>query len=111
MAAFINHSCAPNCFVQSVLSGHHDADRPRIAVFAADHIPPFTQLTWDYGNEYASSFQGGCKCGAAACISLLSAPPEEEGGEEGDVEGEEPAQADAAAAGTCAGAACCAAAP
>ena len=92
IAAFINHSCTPNCFVQPVLSHHHNADMPRIAIFAADNLPPFTQLTWDYGEAYAKEFHGGCKCGAAACITLQLA------------------EEAAAAAAACAGAASCAAA-
>jgi len=71
IAAFLNHSCAPNCFAQPVLAEHHDSKMPKISVFASEDIAPFTQLTWDYGEDYAScKFDAGCKCGAVDCISL-----------------------------------------
>ena len=74
IAAFFNHSCAPNCFVQPVLSDHHDVKMPKIAIFASEDIAPFTQLTWDYGEDYASyKFDDGCKCGAEDCIAVRSA--------------------------------------
>jgi euchromatic histone-lysine N-methyltransferase len=70
VAAFFNHSCAPNCFVQPVLADHHDARLPKICIFAAEDVAPFTQLTWDYGTDYASlKFDEGCRCGAADCIT------------------------------------------
>ncbi len=28
-----------------------------------------TELTIDYGEDYAKGFVGGCKCGVAECIS------------------------------------------
>jgi len=68
VAAFFNHSCAPNCFVQPVLAGHHDAAMPQVAIFSSEDIAPLTELTWDYGAEYARTL--GCRCGAAECISL-----------------------------------------
>jgi euchromatic histone-lysine N-methyltransferase len=113
VGAFLNHSCAPNCFVQPVLDTHHDTRCPKICIFAsgglgstaaaccylagwnlcsrmlqgrslsaglrgstglaclmrADNIAPMTELTLDYGEAYAAGFRGGCKCGAADCIS------------------------------------------
>ncbi|EFN57970.1 hypothetical protein CHLNCDRAFT_142107 [Chlorella variabilis] len=70
VGAFLNHSCAPNCFVQPVLDTHHDRRCPKICIFASENIAPMTELTLDYGEAYAAGFQGGCKCGAADCISL-----------------------------------------
>ena len=35
VGAFINHSCAPNCFVQPVLDVHHDLRCPKICIFAS----------------------------------------------------------------------------
>jgi [histone H3]-lysine9 N-trimethyltransferase EHMT len=73
VAAFLNHSCAPNCFAQPVLDVHHNTKMPKISVFASEDIAPFTQLTWDYGEDYASfKFDDGCKCGAADCIAVRS---------------------------------------
>ncbi|OVA17371.1 SET domain [Macleaya cordata] len=40
IARFINHSCAPNLFVQCVLSSHHNIKLARVMLFAADNIPP-----------------------------------------------------------------------
>lgn len=42
---------------------------PPLGPVCADNIPPMTELTIDYGEEYAKEFVGGCKCGAADCIS------------------------------------------
>lgn len=69
IGAWFNHSCAPNCFVQPLLDCHHDERCPKIGIFSMDNIPPMTELTIDYGEEYAKGFQGGCKCGVAECIS------------------------------------------
>ena len=81
IAAFINHSCAPNCFAQPVLSDHHDLRMPKISVFAAEDIAPLTQLTWDYGVEYVENkFEQGCKCGAVECVSVVG----RKGGEDVD---------------------------
>ncbi|KAF5187312.1 Histone-lysine N-methyltransferase, H3 lysine-9 specific SUVH5, partial [Thalictrum thalictroides] len=48
VARFINHSCAPNIFVQCVLSSHHDLKLARAMLFASDNIPPLQELTYDY---------------------------------------------------------------
>ena len=40
VGAFLNHSCAPNCFVQPVLDAHHDTRLPKICIFAMG------ALTW-----------------------------------------------------------------
>jgi euchromatic histone-lysine N-methyltransferase len=45
VAAFLNHSCNPNCFVQPVLVDHHDARMPKVSIFAQEDIAPFTELT------------------------------------------------------------------
>ncbi|KAJ1378954.1 SET domain [Sesbania bispinosa] len=49
VSRFINHSCEPNLFVQCVLSSHHDISLARVVLFAADDIPPYQELTYDYG--------------------------------------------------------------
>ncbi|KAL4447309.1 hypothetical protein ABPG77_007342 [Micractinium sp. CCAP 211/92] len=69
IGAWFNHSCAPNCFVQPLLDCHHDERCPKIGIFAMDNIAPMTELTIDYGEDYAKGFVGGCKCGVAECIS------------------------------------------
>ncbi|KAI3982140.1 hypothetical protein MKX01_019046 [Papaver californicum] len=45
---YINHSCAPNLFVQYVLSDHHDVKLARIVLFVAYNIP-LQELSYDYG--------------------------------------------------------------
>ncbi|GAB4819795.1 hypothetical protein N2152v2_006841 [Parachlorella kessleri] len=70
VGAFLNHSCDPNVFVQPVLSEHHDASMPGIAMFAAKDIMPLTELAWDYGTSYVlHQLEGRCKCGAQDCIA------------------------------------------
>ncbi|OVA09678.1 SET domain [Macleaya cordata] len=78
IARFINHSCAPNLFVQCVLSSHHDIKLARVMLFAADNIPPLQELTYDYGYALDSVMgQDGtikkmpCYCGAADCRKRL----------------------------------------
>ncbi|KAF5741216.1 histone-lysine N-methyltransferase H3 lysine-9 specific SUVH4-like [Tripterygium wilfordii] len=74
VARFINHSCEPNLFVQCVLSSHHDMRLARVILFAADPIPPFQELTYDYGYALDSVIgpdgklkQMPCYCGTADC--------------------------------------------
>ncbi|KAI3929811.1 hypothetical protein MKX01_025979 [Papaver californicum] len=73
---YINHSCAPNLFVQCVLSDHHDVKLARILLFAADSIPPFQviYLSYDYGYAVDSVVDKdgkikrmACYCGAPDC--------------------------------------------
>ncbi|XP_071693048.1 histone-lysine N-methyltransferase, H3 lysine-9 specific SUVH4-like [Rutidosis leptorrhynchoides] len=78
VARYINHSCQPNLFVQSVLSAHHDPTQARIILFAADNIPPLKELTYDYGYELNSVLgpdgeikQLACYCGAPDCRKRL----------------------------------------
>jgi len=49
VARFINHSCSPNVFLQSVVYDHQDTRFPHIMLFSIEHIPPLTELTLDYG--------------------------------------------------------------
>ncbi|KAL5581470.1 hypothetical protein UlMin_013912 [Ulmus minor] len=78
IARFINHSCAPNLFVQCVLSSHHDMKLARVMLFAADNIPPLQELTYDYGYALDSVLGPDgkvrkmyCYCGAADCKKRL----------------------------------------
>ncbi|KAJ4827403.1 hypothetical protein Tsubulata_006451 [Turnera subulata] len=78
ISRFINHSCEPNLFVQSVLSSHHDLKLARIVLFAADDIPPLQELTYDYAYELDSVFgpdgevkKLNCYCGAKECRGRL----------------------------------------
>ena len=68
MSRYINHSCDPNLYVQPVLCDHADVDMPKICLFAAKNIPPFEELTYDYGPQYIrENLDGKCNCGAVGC--------------------------------------------
>ncbi|RLN30434.1 hypothetical protein C2845_PM05G23990 [Panicum miliaceum] len=78
IARFINHSCQPNLFIQCVLSSHSDIKLAKIMLFAADTIPPFQGLSYDYG-YHLDSVTGAdgqivklaCHCGAPDCRKRL----------------------------------------
>ncbi|KAJ0979057.1 hypothetical protein J5N97_014531 [Dioscorea zingiberensis] len=49
ISRFMNHSCSPNVFWQAVQRDNGDEGYPHIVFFAIRHIPPMTELTYDYG--------------------------------------------------------------
>ncbi|RCV20875.1 hypothetical protein SETIT_4G093300v2 [Setaria italica] len=64
VARFMNHSCSPNVFWQPVLYNHGNEGYPHIAFFAIKHIPPMTELTYDYGQSQGNELLGsnsGCR--------------------------------------------------
>ncbi|CAL5076387.1 unnamed protein product [Urochloa decumbens] len=72
VARFLNHSCSPNVFWQPVLYDHADEGYPHIAFFATKHIPPMTELTYDYGQSQFGSGSGcrkskNCLCWSRKC--------------------------------------------
>ncbi|XP_020108569.1 histone-lysine N-methyltransferase, H3 lysine-9 specific SUVH1-like [Ananas comosus] len=79
VSRFMNHSCTPNVFWQPVLYDHGDDGYPHIMFFAIKHIPPMTELTYDYGltkdqvgNEEAGGSFGSrrikkCLCESSKC--------------------------------------------
>ena len=74
VARFVNHSCDPNLFVQSVLWDHHNIDVPWVCMFASTNIPAGTELCYDYGYRLDSVIgpdgkvvQKVCHCGAKEC--------------------------------------------
>ncbi|KAK8940790.1 Histone-lysine N-methyltransferase, H3 lysine-9 specific SUVH4 [Platanthera zijinensis] len=78
VARFINHSCAPNLFVQCILSQHQDIKVAKIMLFAADNIPPLQELSYDYGYVLDSVVGADgalkklrCFCGSADCRKWL----------------------------------------
>ncbi|KAK2413993.1 histone-lysine N-methyltransferase, H3 lysine-9 specific SUVH6 [Trifolium repens] len=78
VSRFINHGCAPNLFVQCVLSNHLDVKLARVVLFAAKDIPPYQELTYDYGYRLDSVVgpdgnikQLQCHCGAKECRKRL----------------------------------------
>lgn len=66
---FLNHSCQPNCFVQSVFIETHDLRLPHVCVFALSDIIFNEELTWNYNYEVGSvaDRQLQCCCGARDC--------------------------------------------
>jgi [histone H3]-lysine9 N-dimethyltransferase len=75
IARFMNHSCSPNVFWQPVLYDHGDEGYPHIAFFAIKHIPPMTELTYDYGQNQRNSIQMGTHSGFRKSKSCLCWSP------------------------------------
>lgn len=71
MARFINHSCSPNLLVQCVFRDEQDIRWPHAMLFAMDNIPPFRELTMDYGTSASTleaQLQGKvCECKSVDC--------------------------------------------
>ncbi|KAG7549532.1 Pre-SET domain [Arabidopsis thaliana x Arabidopsis arenosa] len=75
VARFMNHSCSPNVFWQPVTYENNSQLFVHVAFFAIAHIPPMTELTYDYGVSKPSGTQNGnplygkkkCFCGSAYC--------------------------------------------
>jgi euchromatic histone-lysine N-methyltransferase len=77
VARFLNHSCSPNLIWQPVQYDHGDNSYPHIMFFAMKHIPPMTELTYDYGTRGAPPGIKGkfpnapklkpCLCGSTNC--------------------------------------------
>ena len=70
---YINHSCSPNSFIQTVFVDTHDIRFPWISLFADEYIKAGTELTWDYG--YKVGIVPGknikCSCGFKFCKGRL----------------------------------------
>ncbi|KAI3977226.1 hypothetical protein MKX01_035956 [Papaver californicum] len=64
---FMNHSCSPNVFWQLVLHGQNKDSFPHIMFYAIKHIPPMTELTYDYAK---CGKKKRCFCGSANCRSF-----------------------------------------
>lgn len=64
VAAFVNHSCDPNCETDQI--------RSKMWIIALRDIEPGEELTYDY-NLYDSDFvdDAPCSCGAKACRGSL----------------------------------------
>ncbi|GAV80034.1 SET domain-containing protein/YDG_SRA domain-containing protein/Pre-SET domain-containing protein [Cephalotus follicularis] len=75
VARFMNHSCSPNVFWQPVMYEHNTESFVHIAFFAMRHVPPLTELTYDYGmsctyeseGNNAPSKKKNCLCGSPKC--------------------------------------------
>ncbi|KAL2326212.1 hypothetical protein Fmac_025270 [Flemingia macrophylla] len=73
VARFMNHSCSPNVFWQPVLYAENNQSYLHIAFFALRHIPPMSELTYDYGcsghveGSNAPNGRKKCLCGSSKC--------------------------------------------
>ncbi|KAJ3684351.1 hypothetical protein LUZ61_013515 [Rhynchospora tenuis] len=77
VSRFINHSCDPNLFWQLVCHGNGDEQYPHVMFFALKHIPPMTELTYDYNGDAEGSRDRAvgsknCLCGTANCRSYFA---------------------------------------
>ncbi|XP_040439783.1 histone-lysine N-methyltransferase SETDB2 isoform X6 [Falco naumanni] len=66
---FLNHSCCPNLFAQSVFVETHNRNFPWVAFFTNRHVKAGAELTWDYGYEAGSmpEVEISCQCGVQKC--------------------------------------------
>ena len=62
VAAFVNHSCQPNCETDQI--------RGKMWIIALRDIAPGEELTYDY-NLYDGDDDAPCRCGAARCRGTL----------------------------------------
>ncbi|KAL5811610.1 hypothetical protein ACOSQ3_026560 [Xanthoceras sorbifolium] len=67
VARFMNHSCSPNVFWQPVLRENNKGYELHIAFYAIKHIPPMTELTYDYGRPDKAERRKHCQCGSSKC--------------------------------------------
>ncbi|KAK7271549.1 hypothetical protein RJT34_27529 [Clitoria ternatea] len=75
VARFMNHSCSPNVFWQPVIYEENNQSYLHVAFYALRHIPPMTELTYDYGLARSDNGEGSsapkgrkkCLCGSPKC--------------------------------------------
>ncbi|GAB2211379.1 hypothetical protein Droror1_Dr00024691 [Drosera rotundifolia] len=67
IARFMNHSCSPNVFWQPIVYEQNSESFIHIAFFAMRHIPPMTELTYDYGVSQSERGRKQCFCGSPKC--------------------------------------------
>ncbi|KAH9616640.1 hypothetical protein KSS87_016466 [Heliosperma pusillum] len=67
VSRFMNHSCSPNVFWQPVVYDHNGESYIHIAFYAIRHIPPMTELTFDYGLSQSENRRKRCFCGVPNC--------------------------------------------
>ncbi|XP_010540062.1 PREDICTED: histone-lysine N-methyltransferase, H3 lysine-9 specific SUVH3-like [Tarenaya hassleriana] len=69
VARFMNHSCSPNVLWQPVVYECNGESFIHIAFFAIRHIPPLTELTYDYGFSCTNGTGAGSSvCGKRKCL-------------------------------------------
>ncbi|KAK8689021.1 hypothetical protein V6N13_087752 [Hibiscus sabdariffa] len=59
VARFMNHSCSPNVLWQPVLRENSKECDLHVAFYAYSHIPPMTELTYNYGISFPLERYGG----------------------------------------------------
>jgi len=62
LAAYLNHSCSPNCEVDEI--------KGRVWLFALRDIEPGEELVWDY-NLYDDEAPAPCHCGSPKCRGTM----------------------------------------
>ncbi|KAL9269407.1 Histone-lysine N-methyltransferase, H3 lysine-9 specific SUVH3-like protein [Drosera capensis] len=67
IARFMNHSCSPNVFWHPIVYEQNSESFIHIAFFATRHIPPMTELTYDYGVSRSERGRKQCFCGSPKC--------------------------------------------
>ena len=74
VARFMNHSCSPNVIWQPVSRENKDVSDLHVAFYALRHIPPMTELTYDYGlvsGDEADQRKKKCLCGSLKCSGIF----------------------------------------
>ncbi|CAG8453582.1 3083_t:CDS:10, partial [Scutellospora calospora] len=72
VARFMNHSCAPNCYVQKWMVG----EKYRIGIFALRNVQEGEELTFDYNAERYGSEAQACHCGEPNCRGIIGGTKE-----------------------------------
>ncbi|CAG8455408.1 6923_t:CDS:2 [Acaulospora morrowiae] len=72
VARFINHSCAPNCYVQKWMVG----DKYRIGIFTLRDVQEGEELTFDYNADRYGSEAQACHCGEPECRGIIGGTKE-----------------------------------
>ncbi|ESQ38485.1 hypothetical protein EUTSA_v10029323mg [Eutrema salsugineum] len=70
VSRFMNHSCSPNVMWQPIESEENREPCIRIAFFAMRHIPPLTELRYDYGMSQEVEEEDGTKVSKGSKICL-----------------------------------------
>ncbi|CAG8487845.1 10741_t:CDS:2 [Diversispora eburnea] len=67
IARFMNHSCAPNCYIQKWMVG----EKYRIGIFTLRDIENGEELTFDYNADRYGSEAQACHCGEPQCRGII----------------------------------------
>ncbi len=66
-ARFLNHSCAPNCYISKWHVGKH----MRMGVFAKRNILAGEEFTFNYNVDRYGSVAQPCYCGEPDCVGTI----------------------------------------